>query len=166
MMAGPGPPPLHCPAIVVWIAMLVLVAVSANTLASQQASSIGCIEQGEGAATTANMKRCASEKVAQSTEQLEHVYSELRERLVTQLEEARSSDDDMQLPLSKQLEYLDQSHQAFRAYRDATCYFAYYQYFPGSLAELERLTCVRALNERRTDQIQAIASLMGEPIGY
>lgn len=72
----------------------------------------------------------------------------------------------MDARLTRQLQSLEESQVRWKEYRNLTCRYAYYQYFPGSMAGLEELTCLQGLTEERIEQLEAISTLHGDTIDY
>jgi uncharacterized protein YecT (DUF1311 family) len=126
-----------------------------------------CVDSGPGAPTMGNAKICAEEQLDLAEQELDARYTELHDAISSDLADARESGDTaMDAPLSGQLLSLEESQDQWKRYRSSTCRYAYFQYFPGSMARLEELTCLRQLTERRLQQLEAISSLRGEPIDY
>jgi uncharacterized protein YecT (DUF1311 family) len=126
-----------------------------------------CLESGHGASTMANAKSCARDHFAAAEQELATKFAELRDALRNDLANARESGDSaMDAPLTGQLQSLEESQVRWEEYRSLTCRYAYYQYFPGSMAGLEELTCLHGLTEGRIEQLEAISTLHGETIDY
>jgi len=120
-----------------------------------------CEEGGEAAVIMANAKVCAEEKLLESEQALTLYMAEQMSRIESQL-----GDPDTELAFKGRAESLNASHAAWHKYRDETCRYAYFQYFPGSMARLEELTCQRELTNKRLVQLELISSLAGTPIDY
>jgi uncharacterized protein YecT (DUF1311 family) len=120
-----------------------------------------CRDSGDAGPIMANEKVCAAERLERSEQALTTLMAETTSRIESQL-----GDPATELALKGQSESLTTSHAAWRQYRDETCRYAYFQYFPGSLARLEELTCQRELTDKRIQQLKSISSGYTEPIEY
>lgn len=54
----------------------------------------------------------------------------------------------------KRLDLLEQSHSAWRRYRESVCEEVYYQYYPGSLAWTARMHCLIEKTQHRISEIK------------
>jgi uncharacterized protein YecT (DUF1311 family) len=127
-----------------------------------------CRDAGDAGPIMSNEKICAEEALEVSQGALSDLYAELHDRFVASATQYRQSGEQaMAARASGQLQSLTESQAAWVGYRNKTCRLAYYEFYPGSMARLIELDCLKALTDQRVSQLRSIASGSGdEPIRY
>jgi uncharacterized protein YecT (DUF1311 family) len=123
-----------------------------------------CRDSGEHGPIMANEKVCAAKRAEDADRQLAEFYAALHEDVKRDLTDAGAMDNAVQL--QGLLDSLTSSQTSWTQYRDTTCRFAYFQYFPGSMAKLVEFECRKALADHRMQQLRNISTQTGEGIEY
>jgi uncharacterized protein YecT (DUF1311 family) len=120
--------------------------------ASEDATDI-CSVAGE-AATNSASKQCEQQLLERANSELQDLFN----RIVASADSVSKSGDldSMRQAAASQSVALRQSQSAWEEYRNETCRFVYYEYYPGSMAELQRLACSREITENRTRQLASV----------
>lgn len=125
---------------------------TADVPAEEDANDI-CSTTGE-AATNSASKKCEQMLLERANADLEILLALI---LSSADSVAESADpDSIRQAAASQALALRQSQSAWKEYRDETCRFVYYEYYPGSMAELQRLACSREITENRTRQLTSV----------
>lgn len=101
-----------------------------------------------------NVKACEELRVRQQTDKLDQLVRKIHASIHDRRSMGREKWEETSL--TAQASTLGASQVAWEQYRDETCEFAYYQNYPGSMARLMKLTCLRQLTERRIAQLDSV----------
>ena len=120
--------------------------------------SSNCKQTSEGP-IMANEKVCAAEKLENSTRQLDKLFADILAGIERQRPDGSSDGDrSVDAALSGQTDSLVSSQDAWKRYRDDSCRYAYFTYFPGSLARLVELDCLQQVTGDRITQLTDIST--------
>lgn len=106
------------------------------------------------AATNSASKQCEQQLLERANSDLQDLFA----RIVASAESVSESGDldSVRQAAASQAVALRQSQFAWEEYRNETCRFVYYEYYPGSMAELQRLACSREITENRIRQLASV----------
>lgn len=127
-----------------------------------------CKDAGDAGPIMANAKVCAEETLTESRADLDALFADLLDRMTASAASyQQSTDQAMAQQAEGQRNALRNSQAAWIQYRDETCRLAYYEFYPGSMARLVELDCLKALTDQRAAQLRSItAGSAKDPIRF
>jgi len=111
-------------------------------------------------ATNSSAKLCEENRLADAEARLSVLVADILSRTT---QTAKDGDlESLRKAAAEQSKMLEASQAGWREYRDQTCGFVYYQYYPGSMASLARSACLREVTEKRIRQLDSAVNSDGE----
>lgn len=103
-------------------------------------------------------RKCLAIKKAQSDSEVERLYRRIHASLKSQWEAVKDQPESVPSPEwhQKRLQFLEANHRRWQAYRDSLCAARSHEFWPGSMALPESMSCAMEQNTERLKSLQRI----------